>query len=126
MALSKEQLKKSKGRLKQATVPVPEWADGEETVVIVRALKASETAEIVELVKQGYAESVVVLHFCMIDEEGKRLFSTLDEVQELFEESSFAPFQRCVQKAYELSGLGEAQRMAIEKKSEEMKTSSSG
>ncbi|HEV7281056.1 MAG TPA: hypothetical protein VGN57_12700 [Pirellulaceae bacterium] len=130
MALSREQVKKAKGRLKQEKVFIPEWAeDGEsveEAFVIVRGLKATETIQIGALVEQGYAEVAVIMHFCVLDENGEKLFPTLDDAQDLFENSALAPVERLSDSVYELSGLTARRQKAIEKKSETMKTSNSG
>lgn len=120
--------------LQRAEVEVPEWGGK----VLVRGMTANERADFekntstaktkvrgggrkgaqidYDIEMHAYKVRVLVAQWCIIDEDGKRIFQPAD-VKELGEKSD-AALRRCFDKIMDLSGLSADAEEAIEGESE--------
>ena len=114
--LTKEQILQADD-LKQETVEVPEWGGS----VIVRTISGTErdNFEIACAKDKNTTRKVIrgrLLALCLVDEDGKRLFSDSDAAA--LGEKSATALDRAFEVAARLNGIGEKDQKELEKNSE--------
>jgi hypothetical protein len=120
LLLSREQILAAND-LQFEDVPVPEWGDG--ACVRVRGLNAKERIEISKSImgEDGQVDSalsldltIIVPFMCMVDDQGRRLFTDQADVERLGAKST-AALQRVMDVAKRLNGLTEGTANAQKK-----------
>jgi hypothetical protein len=122
--LSPDQIKAAND-LPRETIPTPEWADGDDTSVIIRRLTAGEAlalsrdAEALKAmpeagpIEDSYGALVAAYSLC--DAEGKRTVADPLEFSRVLLGKGYPPVRRVLDAAMKLSGLGKDQAEAIAK-----------